>query len=227
MTSPRFAIERGVLVLACLLLVAAGTAGASGWIYSFQPIGLGAGVGGVHQVVYYGNLAHAVTPTYWTSADASLSGHFVEAAIGWQFGDALGLAVGSELAELDALMSQSQGPAETRSLYYITPLNLYLHITGRLGNPENVNRPMLVGSLGAGLTGQYPGIGSRFSAAISYEWQCFHLRPGICLQYLESGAAWIIDDFGTEAFEKSLSAGVTIHLGGWHDLGSRALRFDD
>lgn len=212
-----FAVKRGALVLACLLLVTTGTAGASGWVYSFQPVGLGVGIGGVHQVVYYGNLAHPVVPVSWTGADAYVSARLVEAAIGWEFGDVLGLALGSQLAEIEAPVAWSR-PDGSRSLFYFAPLNLDLHVTKRLGSPDDAGRPILVGSLGVGLTAQSAGIGSMLSAAISYEWSWFHMHPGICLRYSDSGVAWVVDDFGTEAFEKSLSAGLTIHLGGWHDL---------
>jgi hypothetical protein len=201
--------------LTFLILVQTGTAAGSGWFCSFQPVGLGVGIGGVHQVVSTGNFAHPVSAVSWTSAGAYASARLVEAAIGWQFGDVLGLAVGSQLAEVDALVTWSQGPAASRGLYYLAPLNLYLHVTKRLGSPDNASRPMLVGSLGAGLTVQYPGFGPRLSAAISCEWDWFRLRPGICLRYSDSQTAWIIDDFGTMAHERSLSAGLTIHLGGW------------
>ncbi len=205
--------------LVCILLILTCTLGESALIYSFQPVGLGVCAGARREVLYWTSPNPSPAPR--TTASVCLSADLPSAAIGWQFGDRLGVALGAHLGGFGLVLPRykAANPYIEPADWYLTALDLGLHVTDRLGSSEEADPPMLVASLRSGLALQNPGPGWNLFASLAYEWTWARVRLGLGLRYLDIETYSLEMDYAVR--RTSYAAGLTVGFGGWHSIGHR------
>jgi hypothetical protein len=213
---------RPVATAAFLLLASAGTLSASGWMYAFQPIEFGLAAGGVSETMtdYY---SQPPKTSSWTGGGLVVSGRLLSAAIGRQFDDRVGAALGTQLLEVDVTDAWTRSSPGSQVLPHFSVLNPELSITYRLGDPYDALGPMLVGTVGAGLTALYVLPGMRATAGIGYEWSWGPARPGMALKYVSSEVGFALDMQGAVYDDQILSLGFTLRFDRWHAFGGSDL----
>ena len=126
----RFA--RGLLLLAGV--IAAATKGsASGWIWLLQPVGVNVHAGSTREAMSWVNPAPPPAPE--TKFVLTASAELGTAAIGWQFGDRLGVALGTQLGSA-GVVSLMKG-ASDRFLTYLPLMGYTMLRLGEGGTSHN------------------------------------------------------------------------------------------
>jgi hypothetical protein len=201
---------RGLLLLAGV--IAAATKGsASGWIWLLQPVGVNVHAGSTREAMSWVNPAPPPAPE--TKFVLTASAELGTAAIGWQFGDRLGVALGTQLGSA-GVVSLMKG-ASDRFLTYL-PLMGYTML--RLGEAGDIAQPMLSVRARYGPGIRYnEGPGGGLSVDLCYQWDWWRTTLVLGLRYSD-------DFFGLSEFDRFfrhtlLAAGLTVGIGRWHPIG--------
>jgi hypothetical protein len=141
------------------------------------------------------------------------SAEFGTAAIGWQFGDRLGVALGTQLGSAGVVSLMKGAPGR-----FLTYLPLMGYTMLRLGQPEDIAQPMLSvrARCGPGMR-YYEGPGGGLSVDLRYQWDWWRLMMTLGLRYSYDAFVW--PDLDRAFLHKSFAAGLTVGIGRWHPIG--------